>query len=318
VIPLRPLSLSDIFNGAVAYIRANPKATLGLTTIVVVITQLIVLILQVAPLAATGELTPVRGQQVSNAALVGSSAGGIASIVATGLSAILLSGMLTVVVGRAVFGAQITITEAWEKVRGRLWALIGFTALEAVGAAVLIGVVVLVIVAVNSGGNGAAALAIGVPLVIGLIVALAYLGTVLSFSPVAIVLERLPIFPAIARSFALVRGSFWRVFAIRILAAVVAALVAAAVAVPFTVAGQLLTIGASSTGAVLFALTLRAVGGAIGQIITAPFSAGVVVLLYADRRIRSEAFDLVLQTGAGSAPAGADGSTDHLWLTQYR
>src|ERR1700682_3027818 len=35
VIPLRPLTLSDIFNGAVAYIRANPKATLGLTTIVV-------------------------------------------------------------------------------------------------------------------------------------------------------------------------------------------------------------------------------------------------------------------------------------------
>ena len=36
VIPLRPLSLSDIFNGAFAYIRTNPKATLGLTTIVVI------------------------------------------------------------------------------------------------------------------------------------------------------------------------------------------------------------------------------------------------------------------------------------------
>src|ERR1700682_1255046 len=37
VIPLRPLTLSDIFNGAVAYIRANPQATLGLNTIVVVV-----------------------------------------------------------------------------------------------------------------------------------------------------------------------------------------------------------------------------------------------------------------------------------------
>ena len=36
------------------------------------------------------------------------------------LSAILLSGMLTVVVGRAVFGANITIGEAWQRVRGRL------------------------------------------------------------------------------------------------------------------------------------------------------------------------------------------------------
>ncbi|GFG62508.1 hypothetical protein MMUR_66440 [Mycolicibacterium murale] len=29
VIPLRPLTLGDIFNGAVRYVRVNPKATLG-------------------------------------------------------------------------------------------------------------------------------------------------------------------------------------------------------------------------------------------------------------------------------------------------
>jgi hypothetical protein len=315
VIPLRPLSLSDIFNGAVAYIRANPKATLGLTTIVVVATQIIALILQAAPLAATGELAPLRGRQISDGALVGSSVAGVASLVTTALSAILLSGMLTVVVGRAVFGGSITIGEAWEKVRGRLPALVGLTVLEALGAAVLIGVVVLVIVGVAQ-GSGGAALAIGIPLVIGLVVVLAYLGTMLSFAPVAIVLERLPVFPAIARSFALVRGSFWRVFGIRLLAAVVAAIVANAVAIPFTFAGQLLSIGASSTAVVLVALVLRSVGNAIGQIITAPFSAGVVVLLYTDRRIRAEAFDLVLQTGAAGGPAGPANSTDHLWLTR--
>ena len=43
VIPLRPLTLGDIFNGAIRYIRTNPKATLGLTTAVVVITQIIAL-----------------------------------------------------------------------------------------------------------------------------------------------------------------------------------------------------------------------------------------------------------------------------------
>ena len=57
VIPLRPLSLSDIFNGAVAYIRANPKATLGLTTVVVVAAQILALVLSVGPLAVTGELS---------------------------------------------------------------------------------------------------------------------------------------------------------------------------------------------------------------------------------------------------------------------
>jgi hypothetical protein len=69
-----------------------------------------------------------------------------------------------------------------------------------------------------------------------------------------------------------------------------------------------------STSTIVIAMVLISVGGAIGQIITAPFSAGVVVLLYTDRRIRAEAFDLVLQTGA----TGAVGSTDDLWLTQRR
>jgi hypothetical protein len=58
-----------------------------------------------------------------------------------------------------------------------------------------------------------------------------------------------------------------------------------------------------------------AVGSAIGRIITAPFSAGVVVLLYTDRRIRAEAFDLVLQTGAAAGPT-LTASTDYLWLTR--
>jgi hypothetical protein len=66
---------------------------------------------------------------------------------------------------------------------------------------------------------------------------------------------------------------------------------------------------------VLLGLTVGAVGSAIGRIITAPFSAGVAVLLYADRRIRSEAFDLVLQTGAARGPA-AIAPSDYLWLSR--
>lgn len=318
VIPLRPLSLSDIFNGAVTYIRANPKATLGLTTVVVIAAQIVALILQVGPLAFTGALGPLRGEDASAAALLGTSASGLAGAIATGLSAILLNGMLTVVVGRAVFGSTITIGETWERVRGRLLALIGFTALEVVGAVLLIGLVVLIIVGVAVLGNGAAAFLVGAPLVLGLIALLMYLGTMLAFAPPLIVLERLDIVSAIKRSFQLIRGGFWRVLGIWLLAQLVAGLIAGAVAVPFSFGGQILLISAESTGAVLTSLVLLAVGSAIGQIITAPFTAGVVVLLYTDRRIRAEAFDLVLQTGATyAAPGAAPWSTDHLWLTRH-
>jgi hypothetical protein len=314
VIPLRPLSLSEIFNGAVAYIRANPKATLGLTTIVVVAAQILALIVQIGPLAITGQLVPLRGDQASGAAVIGSSLSSLGAAIATGLSAILLSGMLTVVVGRAVFGAPITIGEAWARLRGRLVALIVLTALEVVGAVVLVAAAVFVIAVVAGAANAGLAFVIGAPLVIALVVALIYLGTMLSFAPVAIVLERAALVAAIKRSFALVRRSFWRVLGIRLLGALVAAVIAGAVAFPFTVAAQLLLLGSSSTPLLLVGIVLIGIGGAIGQIITAPFSAGVVALLYTDRRIRAEAFDLVLQTGATGGPAQPADSTDHLWL----
>ena len=138
----------------------------------------------------------------------------------------------------------------------------------------------------------------------------------LSFAPSVIVLERLQIVAAISRSFKLVRDDFWRVLGIRLLGGIVAAVVAGAVAVPFSLGGQILLVSASSTLAALIALVLLSIGSAIGQIITAPFSAGVVVLLYTDRRIRAEAFDLVLQTGAAFGPGAPADSTDHLWLTR--
>ena len=317
VIPLRPLNLSDIFNGAVAYIRANPKATLGLTTVVVVVAQLLALILSVGPLAFTGELQPsLSGEEVSPGVVLGSSASSLAGAGATWLSSILLSGMLTVVVGRAVFGTSITISEAWQRLRPRLWALIGFTVLEVVGAVVLVAVVVLIISGVAVAAGGVAAAVAGVPLVLALIVGLVYLGVMLSFAPSVIVLERLQIIPAISRSFKLVRNDFWRVLGIRLLGGIVAAVIAGAVTVPFSFGGQILLVSGSSTLTALIALVLLSIGSAIGQIITAPFSAGVVVLLYTDRRIRAEAFDLVLQTGAAFGPGAPADSTDHLWLTQ--
>ena len=316
VIPLRPLSLTDILNGAFAYIRTNPKATLGLTTVVVVIAQIIGLILQIGPLAAMGELGVLRGEEASTAAALGSSASGIASTVTTLLSSVLLSGMLTVIVGRAVFGAGITIGEAWQRVRWRLLPLIGYTLLWLLAIVVPVFVVVLV-VAVAASLSGPVAFVIAIPLGLGLIALLVYLWTVLSFAPPLIVLERLGVFSAIKRSIALVKGDFWRVLGIRLLATIVAGVVSVAVGVPFSVTGEILLMTSESTTKTLIALVLVAIGGAIGQIITAPFTAGAVVLLYTDRRIRAEAFDLVLQTGAAmAAPGAAPDSTDHLWLTR--
>ncbi|MCV7430214.1 hypothetical protein [Mycolicibacterium bacteremicum] len=322
IIPLRPLNLSDIFNGAFAYIRANPKTTLGLTTIVVLLSQLASLLLQVGPLAAAGALEPVSDDatyaelDAELGGLIGSLVGSLAGAAATWISSILLSGLLTVIVGRAIFGAGISAGEAWRRLRPRLLALLGVTALETLGAVLLLAAVGTVIAVVAIALNGWVAFFVGVPLVLAALVALAFVFTKLSFAPTLVVLERLPVIAAIERSFALVRNDFWRIFGIRLLAMLVAGVIAGAVSVPFSLGGQILMIAAGSAAATVGGLVLVTVGAAIGQILTAPFTAGVVVLQYTDRRIRAEAFDLVLQTGAGHAPAGPQDSTDHLWLTR--
>lgn len=301
VIPLHPLSLSEVFNGAIGYIRANPKATLGLTAVIVAITSTLALLLQF--------VAPSDGDNVG--ALVGALIGSVPTALAT----ILLSGMLTVVVARAVFGSAITIGEAWGKVRGRLPALIGLGVLQVTAVVLLTGGAVLTIVGVARAANGVVAALVGIPLVLLLIAALAYLFTVLAFAPVAIVLERKPILAAIERSFSLVRHRFWRILGIRVLAGLITAILAGLVSVPFSIIGGVFSLG--TTGPTILGAIVAAAGDAIGQMITAPFAAGVVVLLYVDARIRSEAFDVALRSGAARGPAAA-AFTDDVWLTPDR
>jgi hypothetical protein len=316
IIPLRPLTLSDIFNGAVGYVRANPKATLGLTAMVVVVMQVISLLATVGPVAAYGRITVARSNELSGG-IVGAWIGSMAAgMLVTWLGGMLLSGMLTVVVGRAVFGSPITIGETWVKIRGRLLPLLGLALLEAAAMAVLLGLVAVIIALLAVAGGAGPAILLGFPLVLAAIALMVYLYTVVLFAPVLIVLERLPVFDAIIRSFKLVRNGFWRVLGIRTLTFVVASFIGNAVAAPFSIVGQLMLVGGTpSTGGVLLGTAIASVGTAIGQIIIAPFNAGVIVLLYTDRRMRAEAFDLVLQTGAAGGPY-AVASTDNLWLTR--
>ncbi|MDG5774619.1 DUF7544 domain-containing protein [Mycolicibacterium fortuitum] len=309
VIPLRPLSLTEMFNGAVAYVRTNPKATLGLATVVVLASQIITLALQIGPLSALGRFdSTLQGEAPSPATIAVFATGAFVDVLVTTLASLLLSGMLTVVIGRSVFGGHITIGEAWRRVRGRLPALIGFTALQALGVVILAATVVVMLVGVGALAGRPAAFAVGVPLAVLALVVVLYASTVLLFAPAVIVLEHRGVIDAIKRSFTLVTKDFWRVLGIWLLATIVALVIAWGVGAPFNVAGQVMTMIAE--GPTVPALVLTAVGAAIGQIVTAPFNAGVVVLLYADRRFRAEAFDLMLRTGA-QAPVE---TADQLWL----
>ncbi len=159
--------------------------------------------------------------------------------------------MLTVIVGRAVFGSPITVSETWTKIRGRLLPLFGLALLEAAIVTALLGLVAVGIAMLVAIGGGVAAVLLGFPLMLVMIALIVYLYTVVLFAPVLIVLERLPVVDAVTRSFALVRNGFWRVLGIRALTYVVVTVVADAVAVPFTIVGEVMLAGTPSTGIML-------------------------------------------------------------------
>lgn len=232
----------------------------------------------------------------------------------TALGAIVLTGMLTAVIGRAVFGSPITMGEAWAIVRNRFAALLGVAVLFGVTAMLLCAVVVAAIVAAGAIAGAGAAVLIGLLLAVGLIAALGFGYAALVFAPAVIVLEHQPVFGAIQRSYALVRNSFWRVLGIMALTGLITSVISSAVAFPFDVLGIIFNHGTQAAAGMAQLSVFTQVGATIGQIIVLPFSAGVAVLLYTDRRIRAEAFDPVLRTGAMRGPY--PGSTDGLWLTR--
>jgi hypothetical protein len=187
--------------------------------------------------------------------------------------------------------------------------------LQVSAVVLLIGGAVLTIVGVARAANNVVAALVGIPLVLLVTAALAYLFTVLAFAPVAIVLERKPILAAMERSFSLVRHRFWRTLGIRVLTLLITEILAVLVSVPFSIIGEVFSLG--TTGPTILGAFFATAGAAVGQIITAPFTAGVVVLLYVDARIRSENFDVPLRSGAAHGPAAA-AITDDIWLTPGR
>ncbi len=257
--------------------------------------------------------------------LVGGAIAGVFALVFVTLviqmiGTVLLSGMLTSVLGRAVFGEHISIGEAWRLTRGRVLPLLGLAVLSAVmvyGAFIAIFLVGNVLLAALIAASGPAWLAIllFIACFLGAVVVAAFLYTKLSLAGPVIVLERAGVGAAIGRSFHLVKGDFWRVFGILLLTAIITGLVGTVMGLPFSFAGEAISSTDPYTGLPtgIAGLTLTALGGIIASTITYPFSAAVTALLYADRRMRGEAFDLVLQTAATDRGRGLGTSPEDLW-----
>ncbi|MER7501294.1 glycerophosphoryl diester phosphodiesterase membrane domain-containing protein [Nonomuraea pusilla] len=328
IIPLRPLGLGDILDGTIKLIRSNPKAVLGLSAVAALLVSVPVAVGQAF---LFGSLDGVLRDPAAAESRLYSASGLLSQYGGTGISYLvtfvvvtLLTGVITRILGRAVFGGKITAGEAWRLTKGRIPALFGVVALTglillaplALFAVLLVLMVTAAVASDEPSGLVGPFLGLTVLFVLLYIAYVLFFRTRFAFAAPAVVLEGRGPVDAMRRSWRLVTGDFWRVLGILLLTSLLVGLVSAVLALPFTFAGTLFgMLGAGSAANALVAAVLLAIGGMLSAMLSYPFEAGVSGLLYADRRMRSEAFDLVLQTAAieQQRQGWVHGSADELW-----
>jgi hypothetical protein len=296
-IPLRPLGVSEILDGAVTFVRRNPRATLGMSAVLTSVVQIIVTLAQYFLIGsqARNEVAPrVLERSLGWAFLT--FAGGL---LLTAFVVLLLAGMLSPVMARTLLGRPTSFGRTWRLARPRLPRLVGAAAivLAVVFLAVVIPLLPLAAAAAAGAPDGLQALAgiVGVPLAFVMMVA----GYVwFAFTTPILIMERRGVIASLRRSAEIVRGRWWRTFGVLFLSLVITVLAEFFVLpAPFTAGQQIILAVHSEPGGWLFValVALGALGRIIAGTLINPFNAGVIAILYADRRMRREAFDLELQ-----------------------
>ncbi|WP_246267643.1 glycerophosphoryl diester phosphodiesterase membrane domain-containing protein [Nonomuraea typhae] len=325
IIPLRPLGLGDILDGAIKFIRSNPKAVLGLSGVAAAIASvplaIALAVLNGQMLSLSNDPESIRSGDYLSSLLAGYS-GVIVSTLVGFVVTTVLTGMLTRILGRSVFGGKVTPGEAWNLVKGRMPALFGVVILVGLVmlAPLLVLVPLLVVLVANTGSAEGVAGLLGLTLllILAYVVYTLFFYTKFAFAAPIVVLEGRGPVDAMRRSWRLVKGDFWRVLGILLLTGLLAYLASSLLSMPFSVAAQLLTMagaGGGGAGVIAISAVLIAIGSTLASMIVYPLQAAIAGLLYADRRMRSEAFDLVLQTAAleQQRQGWVHSSADELW-----
>jgi MFS family permease len=309
-IPLRPLVLSDIFDGAFRIIRYNPKASIGAAVLVSAVAMIVRILAGIAT-GSTGGLSPDLGSDsLSDSQVVDLlvALGGL--LVGTQLQAIgllFVSGMIAHVSSAAAVGRKLTISEAWAATHGKRWRLLGMSFLLGLGVVLVVAVAVglVVLAAVTFKAPLGEVVVFGLVLGLGLFVGYLWFWVrIRALAVPTLMLEPVGVFAALGRAIRLSRHQFWRLLGLLLLVTLVIGVAGGIVRLPFSIAGQVFLTGSTDTGhGLVIYLLLTAVGTVISSAVLQPFSAAVSALLYIDQRIRKEAYDVELLGRVGILPS---------------
>ncbi|MDO9456821.1 hypothetical protein [Nocardioides sp.] len=301
--PLRPLSLGEIYDAAFRIIRFNPKATVGSAVLVAAIAMAI-------PVLLVGVLTWTVGLTYDPSATEVSDEDAIGYVVAygsyaaaailQGLGLILVTGMVVHVTAAAAVGKRLTLGEAWAATHGRRWRLVGLALVLALATTLILAVYAMFVVLVVLLTPTVAAVLLIIFSVPVLAAFMSWFWIRVYYLPVpALMLEDLGVVSSIGRGYRLSLGGFWRIFGIALLTVVIGAFAGQLLGLPFSIGG---TVGSLTVDEDL-SLFVTILGTALAQVATtafvAPFTSTVTSLQYLDQRMRKEAYDVELMRQAG-------------------
>lgn len=312
-VPLRPLSILELIDGAIGAVRAIPPALIGWTSLIVAgaaLADFVLTWLFDAAVATATRVHPVIDtDDAGNAyAQFGKTEGAgtfglfvvhaLLPIVCSGFAVTILAGLLAEPIKQYVDGASAPTAAPApaRQTRQLVMRLSGIAAVTALPRAIFVALyafATLLIVNEPQGGHGAAMAAItfiGVPVCIALIPGWAIA------APVA-ALEDARGFAALSRSRKLVTAGQWRT----LWSTVLTLTISIAVMIPLIICQYYIVnihgVRDLFNGAPVAAATYWWLAGylivlTLIQVLTAPFRAAVATMVYIDRRFRREGLDI--------------------------
>jgi len=304
IVPLRPLGLGEILDGAFKAVRANPRVMFGLSAIVVTIAVAIESVLTwyvsglidgaIADAAASSDVLTESDTDGLGAVLSQTVAAPITVIVTT-----ILTGWLIISVSRSVIGQKVSPSEVLRS--KRIWLVVGFTALLGVAITLVVAAYVGLIVLLATQDQVGLAVTFGLLGGLALVVLLVLVSVRTLLVPPALMLEGKRFGPTVGRAWRLTRGSFWRLLGIYLLVSLLVGVITQVVVTPAAILSAL--VFSDPTGQEFASIVVTGIATVIALTLSTTYLASVVALLYIDVRIRREGLDIELARAAEPAAA---------------
>ena len=299
IIPLRPLTVGELFNGAFQAVRVNPQTMFGFAFAIMAIVGLVeALFSSSSTTTLSHAISSQSAQDVFDS--LGSTLGSFATSGLSLLATAFLSGMLALTVWDAVLGRKSSPADAWHRFSPRFVPVLLATFLIGIIEFVLIVLVLLVfmipffLVVVNAASARSydsasasigGAFAIIFLMIVALIVVGCFLTVKFAFTSSAVVLEGLGPVDALKRSWSLSKGSFWRILGRIWLIGIVTGLISGVLG---AVVGAILGVGAAAADSVGLLVAFSAFLSALLSAVVIPVQSSFYTLMYLDERMRKE------------------------------